>query len=178
MATLSSSTQAGKPRDVRLRQGAALLVGAALLQVAVAVGPLSFFWTPFFAGLAYLAAALAGGRRGGHWATATVLLPWGTTVAALSEFRGLDVRIPAAYIAALGLGAMLAGVLQRRGFAIDLLSVGGAIVLAGLFFGLDRYWVSILGRADTYAALIAVVGLWNVAAASRAPRVRPARDGS
>jgi len=73
---------------------------------------------------------------------------------------------------------MLAGVLQRRGFAIDLVSVGGAIVLAGLFFGLDRYWVSILGRADTYAALIAVVGLWNVAAASRAPRVRPALDGS
>ncbi len=35
---------------------------------------------------------------------------------------------------------MLAGVLQRRGFALDLVGVGGSILLAGFFFGIDRYW--------------------------------------
>lgn len=163
-----------QPPAIRVRQGVALLAGAAVLQLAVAGGPLSFFWTPFFVGLAYLGAALAGGPRGGYWATAAVFLPWGTVVAALSELRGLDVRIPAAYITALGLGAMLAGFLQRRGFALDLVGVGGAIVLAGLFFGLDRYWVTVLGRADTYAVLLAVIGIWSLAAARRAPRQQPA----
>ena len=174
----SSSTQAGKPRDVRLRQGAALLGGAALLQVAVAVGPLSFFWTPFFVGLAYLAAALAGGRRGGHWATATVLLPWGTTSlrclssAASTSASPRPISLPWAW-ARCSLGCCSAADSRSTSSASEERSCS-----PGLFFGLDRYWVSILGRADTYAALIAVVGLWNVAAAARAPRVRPALDGS
>ncbi len=169
MATTSSSQQRHQPRDVRIRQGIALLGGASLLQLAVASGPLSFFWTPCFVGIAYLAAALAGGRRGGYWPTAVVFLTFGLTVGVLSEQRGLDVRVPAAYIASVGLAAMLSALLQRRGFVIDLLGVGGAIFLAGLFYALDRYWVEVLGRADTYAALIALVGLWSLIAAIRAP---------
>ena len=57
----------------------------------------------------------------------------------LSEQRGLDVRVPAAYIASIGVAAMLGALLQRRGFVIDLMGVGGAIFLAGLFYALDRY---------------------------------------
>jgi len=155
---------------VRVRQGAALLAGAAVIELAIAVGPLSFFWTPFFVGLAYLAAALAGGRRGGYWATAAVFVVWGATVAGLNEFGSLDVRIAAAYMAALGASAMLAGVLQRRGFALDLVGVGGSILLAGFFFAIDRYWASVFGRADTYAALVALVGIWSLVAALRADR--------
>jgi len=49
------------------------------------------------------------------------------------------------------------------------MGIGGAIFLAGLFYALDRYWVEVLGRADTYAALIALVGLWSLIAANRAP---------
>ncbi len=53
-------------------------------------------------------------------------------------------------------------------------ALGGAIVFAGLFFGLDRYWVTVLGRADTYAVLLTVIGIWSLAAARRAPRQQPA----
>lgn len=169
MATTSASRQRLQPRDVRIRQGIALLGGAGVLQLAVASGPLSFFWTPCFVGIAYLAAALAGGRRGGYWPTAIVFLTFGLTVGLLSEQRGLDVRVPAAYIASMGLAAILGALLQRRGFLLDLMGVGGAIFLAGLFYALDRYWVAVLGRADTYAALIAMVGLWSLIAAVRTP---------
>ncbi len=98
-----------------------------------------------------------------------MFLTFGLTVGLLSEQRGLDVRVPAAYIASMGVAAMLGALLQRRGFVIDLMGVGGAIFLAGLFYALDRYWVAVLGRADTYAALIAVVGLWSLIAAVRTP---------
>jgi len=167
MATTSPSQQRHQPRDVRIKQAIALLGGAGVLQLVVASGPLGFFWTPCFVGIAYLAAALAGGRHGGYWSTTVVFLTFGLTVGVLSESRGLEVRVPAAYIAALGVAAMLGALLQRRGFVIDLMGVGGAIFLAGLFYALDRYWVAVLGRADTYAALIAVVGLWSLIAAVR-----------
>jgi len=169
MATMSASLHRHQPRDVRIKQAIALLGGAGVLQLAVASGPLSFFWTPCFVGIAYLAAALAGGKQGGYWPTAVVFLTFGLTVGVLAEQRGLDVRVPAAYIASMGLAAMLGALLQRRGFVLDLTGVGGAIFLAGLFYGLDRYWVDVLGRADTYAALIAIVGLWSLIAAVRTP---------
>ena len=153
---------------MRLRQGAALLAGALLLQLAVGSGPLGFFWTPLFVGFAYLAAALAGGRLGGYWATAVVFVPFGAVVAFLAENRDLNVRAQAAYIVALGLAALLGALLQRRGFLLDLVGVGGAILLPGMFYALDRYWVEVLGRADTYAALIALVGLWSIVAGVRA----------
>ena len=98
-----------------------------------------------------------------------MFLTFGLTVGLLSEQRGLDVRVPAAYIASMGLAAILGALLQRRGFLLDLMGVGGAIFLAGLFYALDRYWVAVLGRADTYAALIAMVGLWSLIAAVRTP---------
>ncbi len=174
MATNPSDDLRQQPRDVRIKQGVALLAGAGLLQLVVASGPLSFFWTPCFVGIAYLAAALAGGPRGGYWSTAVVFLTFGLTVGLLAENRGLDVRVPAAYLAAMGLAAMLGALLRRRGFVLDLMGVGGAIFLAGLFYGLDRYWVTVLGRADTYAALIALVGLWSLLAATRAPAAQRA----
>ena len=36
--------------------------------------------TPLGIGLVYLLAAAVGGRRGGYWATATVLVGWGAAV--------------------------------------------------------------------------------------------------
>jgi len=45
MSTTSASRQRHQPRNVRIRQGVALLGGAGVLQLAVASGPLSFFWT-------------------------------------------------------------------------------------------------------------------------------------
>jgi hypothetical protein len=69
-----------KPPDVRVNQAVMLLVGALFL-VVVAPEPTRFYWTPLTLGLAYLSAAIVGGRDGGHWATACALTGWGAAVA-------------------------------------------------------------------------------------------------
>lgn len=79
-----------KPSRVRLLQGAIFMIGAVALAVLVGGGALSFSWTPALLGAIYLAAALAGGRDGGHWSTACVLLGWGTAV--LLESEGVIAR--------------------------------------------------------------------------------------
>jgi len=65
---------------MRLRQGLVLLLGAAVFAAVVGPEPDRFYLTPLGLGLAYLAAAAAGGRRGGYWATAIVLVAWGLAV--------------------------------------------------------------------------------------------------
>jgi len=50
------------------------------------------FWTPLVLGLSYLAAAAAGGRHGGRWATACALTGWGAAVALAGAARpALDI---------------------------------------------------------------------------------------
>lgn len=61
-------------KGIRIRQALLLLAGALALELLVAQGSLRFYWTPLILGIAYLAAAAAGGRRGSYWATACVLV--------------------------------------------------------------------------------------------------------
>lgn len=158
---------AAKPGRTRLIQAACFGVGAVALAVVVGGGTLSFLWTPAILGLTYLAAAIAGGRDGGHWSTACVLLGWGAGVLSASE--GL-VGLGAAplYLAGAGLGGVVAAILERRGFSADLLGVAGTITLAGVVFGLAGD-VELLVQAETYAAALAVVATVNIALALRAP---------
>jgi len=69
-----------RPPSLRLRQGCAMLGGALVFAVIVGPGPDRFYLTPLGIGLVYLLAAAVGGRRGGYWATATVLVGWGAAV--------------------------------------------------------------------------------------------------
>jgi len=55
-------------------------VGAILLVLVVGEDPSRFDLVPGSLGLVYLAAALSGGRRGSYWATALVLVGFGTAV--------------------------------------------------------------------------------------------------
>lgn len=157
---------AAKPPTVRLRQGLALLGGAVVVELLLGVGPLDFFWTPLLVGLAYLAAAALGGRANGHWATAVVLVAFGAVVVLLHEVN-TGINLPAGYLLGAGLGGMGAAALAPRGFSVDALGVAGAIAAAGLFLFLVDDYPSVLGRAEAYAVLLALVGAANVAFAGR-----------
>jgi hypothetical protein len=154
------------PRSPRLgarrRRGLALLIGGGVMALAVAAGPLKFYWVPLVSGLTYLAAAAAGGRRGPLWAPGVLVTGWGLVVLARAEGVALeDYRESAVFLVAFGVAAVIAALLARSGFAIDLLGVAVTILAAGLFYLLEQE-VDALGNAWTYAALLAAWGAWEL----------------
>lgn len=158
---------AAKPSRVRTTQAVIFVVGAVALALLVGGGPLSFLWTPAVLGLTYLGAAAVGGRTGGHWSTACVLLGWGAGVLAADEGL-LGLGAAPLYLAGAGIGGVAAAALERYGFGVDLLGVTGTIALAGIIFGLAGD-VEPLGQAVTYAAALAVVAAVNLGLALRRP---------
>lgn len=139
-----------------------LVAGGALLYVLVEVGDLGFHWTPLLIGLAYLVAAAIGGKPGSYWATACVITAWGAAAALLGE-RSVDVTPEGAYLLAAGIGATAAALLGRGGYAVDALGIAASVLAAGLLLALVTR-VDALGRASTYAAALAVIGLIRLAA--------------
>jgi hypothetical protein len=152
-----------RPPSLRLRQGIAMLGGALLFAVVVGPGPERFFLTPLGIGLVYLLTATVGGRRGGYWATATVLVGWGAAVVWAREGRP-DLDIAGLYLAGAGLGAVVGAVLSRSGFAVSPLGLGATVAIAGLFLAAAARWPEVLEEARTYALLVGLVGLANAVA--------------
>lgn len=146
----------------RRRQGAVLIAGGALLYLLVEVGDLAFHWTPLLVGLSYLVAAVIGGKPGSYWATACVITAWGAGVLLVAE-RTIDVTPEGGYLLAIGIGATAAALLGRGGYAVDALGIAASILFAGLFLAFVTR-VDALGRASTYAASLAVIGLIRLAA--------------
>ncbi|MDP9384337.1 MAG: hypothetical protein M3P50_03715 [Actinomycetota bacterium] len=147
---------------MRLRQGLVLLLGTVVFAVVVGPEPDRFYLTPLGLGLAYLAAAAAGGRRGGYWATAIVLLAWGPAVVWLRESRP-DLDTAGVYMVAVGLGALAGLWMARRGYAVDALGLAATIVLAGLSLAFATQWDELV-EARSYAIAVGLVGLVNVVA--------------
>ena len=158
----------GRPPSVRLRQGLALLLGAVIFAVIVGPEPGRFYLTPLGLGLVYLLAAGVGGRRGGYWATAIVLLAWGAAVVWLRESRP-DLDTAGVYMVAVGLGAAVGILAARRGVAVDPLGLAGTIVLAGLSLAFASRW-DLLVDAQFYGLLVGLVGLVNAVAGAIAGR--------
>jgi len=71
----------GRSSALRLRQGFVLLAGAIVFSLVVGSGPDTFYWTALGIELVYLAATVVGGRAGGYWSGALVLVGWGAAVA-------------------------------------------------------------------------------------------------
>jgi len=161
-------------RNIRFGRAGALLAGAAVYALLV-YGPLQFYWTPLLLGLAYLAAAAAGGRRGGLWATALVLTGWGVGVLLATKLE--SVSSGDGYLMGIGGGIVAAGVLARSGFAIDLLSVGGTVLIAGILHNMAGDPVQALVKPWPYVALLAGVGALNLVLAL-APRTSPASSSA
>ncbi len=95
---------------------------------------------PLIVGLAYLAAAWAGGRGGGLWAPGCVVTGWGVANLALAEPALADLRAPesAAHMVGIGLGVLALGALARAGVQTSLESTGLAVLLSGVLFVLQR----------------------------------------
>lgn len=168
---MKAAAQHRPTSDRRLRQGLALILGAAAFGATVAAGSLGFYWTPLGIGLSFLAAAAVNGRRGSYWATATTLTGWGAAVVWLNEFDP-GVFGPAAHVFGVGVGVLAAAVLARSGFAVDQVGVGVTAVVAGVLFMSERHLPEVVGDATTYTVLIAAVGLVNVAWALAGHRAR------
>ena len=156
-------------RNVRLGRAGALLAGAVVYALLV-YGPLQFYWTPLLLGLAYFGAAAAGGRRGGLWATAVVLTGWGVGVLLATKIDSLNSGD--GYLMGIGGAIVVAGVLVRGGFDIDLLSVGGTVLIAGILHNVAGDPVQALVKPWPYVALLAGVGALNLVLAL-APRTSP-----
>ncbi len=154
-------------RSVRLRRGAILLAGA-VAYAALVEGPLGFVWTALLLGLAYLAAAAAGGPRGGLWATGCALTGWGLGEVLVGE-GVVETSRAAAAVAGAGAGVLATALLARRGFAADPAGAGAALLAAGLVYALAPH-VALVTEPWPYAALLALVGAVNLALAARAPR--------
>ena len=160
--------EAGRPPAQRLRQGGVLLVGALVLLLVLGDDGRRFFFVPIGLGLVYLAAALAGGRRGGYWATALVLLGWGAAVVLVREARP-ELDTAGLYLTGAGLGVVAGVLLARRGVAVDPLGLAGTVVAAGLALALAPQ-VEALTEARTFALAVGLVGLLNVVAGAAGRR--------
>ncbi len=161
-ATASLPLDSTRTPAMRLRQGLVLLLGAVVFAAVVGPEPDRFYLTPLGLGLAYLAAAAAGGRRGGYWATAIVLVVWGLAVVWVREGRP-DLDTAGVYMVAVGLGAIVGLLLARRGVAVSALGLAGTIVLAGLSLAFATQWDELV-EARSYAMVVGLVGLVNVVA--------------
>jgi hypothetical protein len=157
-----------KPPGVRLKQAILLLAGALFLVLVVAPDDGRFYWTPLTLGLAYLGAAIAGGRDGGHWATACALTGWGAAVVLAGAARP-DLDVAGLYLTGAGLGATAGLLLQRAGFSVDPMGLAVVITIGGLALAFTTQAPGLLEDARTYAALMAAVAVANIALAL-APR--------
>lgn len=145
-----------------------LLVGAFLLAFAVGGESSRFYLVPGALGLIYLAAALAGGRNGSYWATALVLVGFGSAVV-IDQRTSLGLASDGLELIGAGLGAVLGALLARKGFAVDVTGAVATIVLVGVVAAL-RSVVSEVTEVGYYVAFVAIVGLVNVALGAKGLR--------
>jgi hypothetical protein len=162
-ASISAGPTPLRPPPIRLRQGLVLLAGALVFGLVLGSSPDRFYLVPLGLGLIYFAAAAAGGRRGGYWATALVLMSWGAAVVWVREGRP-DLDASGLYLLGAGLGAALGVMLSRRGFSVDPLGLATTIAAAGLVLAVAGRWPGVLEEARTYALLVGLVGLGNAVA--------------
>jgi hypothetical protein len=165
-----------KPPGVRLNQAILLLAGALFLVFIVAPEDGRFYWTPLTIGLAYLGAAVAGGRDGGHWATACALTGWGAAVVLAGAARP-DLDVSGLYLVGAGLGIVAGLLLQRAGFEVNTVGLAGTIAVAGLILALTTQ-ADVLEDARTYAAAMGLVAIVNVVLALAPQLQRSGRASS
>jgi hypothetical protein len=163
-----------KPAGVRLNQAILLLAGALFLVFVVAPDDDRFYWTPLTIGLAYLGASIAGGRDGGHWATACALTGWGAAVVLAGAARP-DLDVSGLYLTGAGLGAAAGLFLQRAGFSVNPMGLAATITGGGLALALTTQAPGLLDDARTYAVGMGAVAAVNVILAL-APRLQWTRE--
>lgn len=134
-----------------------------MLAATAGAGRIPFYRTPLILGLTYLVAAMVDGPRGGYRATALGLSGWGLAVVYIGDVRPPDVDPAGAYLAGVGLAAVVtAAVLRRRGFLISDLGFAATVAAGGLTLALTPRSSGTLDDAGTYAIALGAVGVFNV----------------
>jgi len=149
------------------RSAVALLVGALLMEVLIQRQVLHFYYTPTIAGLTYLAAAAAAGRKGALWAPGIVTTCWGIAVLlGVHQVVTLDEKLSYEIAGAVGVGLalLLRYTIGLAAGVIGLVVSFGAILLYG--YAHPPSWVF---HGITFAVLLGVWGLWEL---------RPSRQGA
>lgn len=157
---------------MRVRQIAVFLIGAGALEVLVNRGDVRFYWTPLILGLTYLAAAVVGGRDGGHWSGATALTGFGLAVAWVGYAQPRDVDVAGVYVAGAGAAVAIGAAAAARGWPISGVSVGVTLGITGSLLALVER-VPEFGDGRTYVEYLGLVIAGNVIAAALSLR-RPA----
>src|SRR6266511_2226466 len=124
-----------KAPGVRLNQAILLLAGALFLVFVVGAEADRFYWTPLTIGLAYLGAAIAGGRDGGHWATACALTGWGAAVVYAGAVRP-DLDLSGLYLAGAGLGVIAGLLLEPAGYPVSTMGLAATVTVGGIILAL------------------------------------------
>lgn len=154
---------------VRINQAVLLLAGALFLAFVVAPDEDRFYWTPLTIGLAFLGAAIAGGRDGGFWAPACALTGWGAAVVLAGAARP-DLDVSGLYLVGAGLGVAAGLLLQQAGYAVSPMVMALTIVTGGLLLALTTQAEGVLDDAYAYAAGLAALAVANgILAMRRAP---------
>lgn len=157
----------------RLVSAFVLLATAGFLAFAlVPRGPFAFYWLPLAAGVGFLAAAAAAGRRGPFWAAGFVLAGWGVAVA-LVLGGAVDVEPEVGYLVGVGVGVLAARVAARR-FRLRVTRRG--LALAVLYVVVAYLWSryapdSVRTDPMVWAVLIALRGIVGLSAAVTGARV-------
>ena len=158
------------------------MIGAVVIVLAIGGSHSGFYWTPLSLGLTYLVGAAVGGPRGSYWATAVVLVGWGTAVVIVRQFNP-DLDTAGLYLLGAGVGATAGMMLAGRGFAVSPIGMTLTVAVGGLVLSFEPRDSALLGDARFYAVLIGVVGAANLVLAAvsgdRSPRVarRPQVSG-
>jgi hypothetical protein len=145
-----------------------LLLGALAVVLLVGEGrPLDFLWLPLVTGLAYLAAAAAGGLDGDLWGPALVVTGFGVGVGlTVGGPLGGELFAPVV-LTATGAGAVLGALVPR----VTGLSVAAAVLLSGVFYLLSERGPTEVFRSPlVYGALLALWGAWEMRPSSSASR--------
>jgi hypothetical protein len=142
----------------RRRVGVGLLAGALLVWIGGEA--LGLRWLPLLVGVAYLAAAWAGGPKQGPWGPACVLLGWGAAFLAVRHGWVDEPEAPV-LVVGIGVGLAAAALLRERGHQVGLGGTSLAVLLAGLA-SLLADDVDALRRPVTYAVAIAAYGVLNL----------------
>lgn len=145
--------------EARHRSAIALLVGAAAMLALIQTGAVRFYYTPLVVGLTYLAAAAVAGRRGALWAPGIITSLWG--VAVLLGVHNVTRGSKASYELAGAIGIALSLLLRYTiGLAAGFI---GMVVAFGVILIHDNgHAPSWVFKGVTFAALLAVWGLWEL----------------
>ncbi|GAC1316508.1 MAG: hypothetical protein NVSMB25_02340 [Thermoleophilaceae bacterium] len=166
MTPLGGALRPDKAAGLRLKQGAALLAGGVAVELLLGLGPVDFLATPLALGLAYMAAAALGGRRGGYWATAVVLVGFGAAVVILDALSpNTPLSLDYAIGSVVGIAAGIA--LTRLGFEVGLVALLATALGAGAIFGLESLVSGQFSQDHIFAAALAIVGAFNLAVGTR-----------